>query len=224
MVDHVFNIMDCALIAIATGEKAQNLRELRDILKNTHPGCLYYHFWGGLLRPHFNDPEFQNDFSMWASRYLNDSKISEQLSLIDPNIYKDIEDLRSELIEIIEQRIYEVEYIPWAKSGQEFYFIRSQIVIFDTGICLRNPKDLLKKIPTMSLSSIFYHFIDARRRTIASKNDFSIWLSGYGVKYKGLIDGLDEIDPYFTTLNELRREINTIFCNYFKGRRNGKSA
>ncbi len=29
-----FNIMDCALIAIATGEKAQNLRELRDIIEN----------------------------------------------------------------------------------------------------------------------------------------------------------------------------------------------
>jgi hypothetical protein len=71
-----FKILDCALIAIATGEKAQNLREFRDRLKNVHPGCLYYHFWGGLLHPHFDDPEFQNDFAVWASRYLHDPTFS----------------------------------------------------------------------------------------------------------------------------------------------------
>jgi hypothetical protein len=211
-----FKIMDCALIAIATGEKAQNLRELRDQLKNIHPGCLFYHFWGGLLNPHFDDPEFQNDFAVWARRYLHDSKISEQLSLIDPNVFDDFEDVRTELIEIIEDRLSESEHVPWAKTGQEFHFIRSQIVIFDTGICYKEPKDLLEVIPNMSLGSIFFHFIDSRRRTPNKKNDFSVWLSGYGNIYKELIEGLDKIDPYFTTLTDLRHEIDIVFHNYFK--------
>ena len=211
-------IMDCALIAIATGEKAQNLRELRDKLKNIHPGCLYYHFWGGLLHPHFDDPEFQNDFAVWASRNLHDLKMSEQLSIIDPNVFKDMEDLRKEVIEIIEERLSESEYVPWVKTGQEFHFIRSQIVIFDTGVNYRNPEDLLKKIPKMSLGSIYFHFIDSRRRTPGNKNDFSVWLAGFGDKHKVLIEGLDKIDPSFTTLNDLRKEINFVFNDYFKGR------
>ncbi|HUV00995.1 MAG TPA: DUF5752 family protein [Bacteroidales bacterium] len=217
MVNQTFKISDCALIAIATGEKAQNLRELRDILKNIHHGCLYYHFWGGLLRPHFDDPEFQNDFAVWASRNLHDSKISEQLSIINPNVFKDMEDLRREVIEIIEERLSESEHVPWVKTGQEFHFVRSQIVIFDTGITYNDPKDLLEIIPNMSLGSIFFHFIDARRRTPDKRNDFSVWLTGFGDKYDGLIEGLDNIDPYFTTLNELRQEINFVFHNYFKG-------
>jgi len=217
MVNQTFKILDCALIAIATGEKAQNLRELRDILKNIHHGCLYYHFWGGLLRPHFDDPEFQNDFAVWASRNLHDSKISEQLSIINPNVFKDMEDLRREVIEIIEERLSESEHVPWVKTGQEFHFVRSQIVIFDTGITYNDPKDLLEIIPNMSLGSIFFHFIDARRRTPDKRNDFSVWLTGFGDKYDGLIEGLDNIDPYFTTLNELRQEINFVFHNYFKG-------
>ena len=211
-----FKIMDCALIAIATGEKAQNLRELRDQVKNIHPGCLFYHFWGGLLNPHFDDPEFQNDFAVWAKHYLHDSKISEQLSSIDPNIFNDIEDVRKELIEVIEERLSESEHVPWAKTGHEFHFIRSQIVIFDTGVIYKDPKDLLKAIPNMSLGSIFFHFIDARRRTPDKKNDLSAWLSGFGDTYKGLIEALDEIDPYFTTLTDLRHEIDTVFHNYFK--------
>ena len=212
-----FNILDCALIVIATGEKAQNLRELRDILRTIHPGCLYYHFWGGLLRPHFDYPEFQNDFAEWASNKLHDSKISEQLSIIDPNVFVDIEDLRQEVVEIIDQRLSESEHVPWVKTGQDFHFIRSQIVIFNTGVSLSDPRELLKIIPNMSLGSIFYHFIDARRRTPENKNDFSIWLKSFGDKYEVLMDDLDKIDPYFTTLNELRQEISTIFHNNLKG-------
>ncbi len=211
-----FKILDCALIAIATGAKAQNLREFRDHLKNVHPGCFYYHFWGGLMHPHFDDPEFQNDFAVWASRYLHDPKISEQLAIIDPNIFTNIEDLRNEIIEIVEERLSESEYVPWVKTGHEFHFIRSQIVIFDTGVNYTDPKDLLNVIPKMSLGSIFFHFIDSRRRTVGHRNDFSLWLAGFNGKYQGLIEALDNIDPSFTTLNELRQEIDKAFKNYFK--------
>jgi hypothetical protein len=217
MANQTFKIMDCALIAIATGQKAQNLRELRDQLKTIHPGCLYYHFWGGLLHPHFDDPEFQNDFAVWASRRLHDSKISEQLSIINPNVFEDIEDLRKEIIEIIEERLSESEHVPWVKSGQEFHFIRSQIVIFDTGVSYSKPEELLDIVPKMSLGSIYFHFIDSRRRTKGNRNDFSVWLEGFGDKYKGLIKALDNIDPSFTTLHELRQEIDVVFHNYFKG-------
>jgi hypothetical protein len=210
-------IMDCALIAIATGVKAQNLRELRDQIQNIHPGSLYHHFWGNLLNPHFDDPEFQNDFAVWTSRYMHDLKISEKLSMVDPSIYRNIEDLRKDVIEILEERLYESEYVPWAKSGEEFHFIRSQIVIFDTGKTYDDPRNLVDVMCGISLGSIFYHFIDARRRTQDSKNDFSVWLNGFGDKYNGLVAELDNIDPYFSTLNELRNEIDFVFRDYFKG-------
>jgi hypothetical protein len=209
-------IMDCALIPIATGVKAQNLRELRDHMATIHPGCLYHHFWGTLLNPRFDDPEFQNDFAIWTSRNMHDLKLSEKLSMVDPSAFKNIEDLRREVLEILEERLYESEYVPWAKSGQEFFFIRSQLVIFNTGKTYADPKELVEIIPTMSLGSIFYHFIDARRRTEDARNDFSVWLSGFESRYAGLAGELDNIDPYFTTLNELREEINLVFSDYFK--------
>lgn len=210
-----FNIKDCALIAIATGEKAQNLRELNNSLKIVPAGCLYFHFWGGLLRPDYDDPEFQNDFAIWASRHLRNPKLAEQLSLIDPSAYKDIEELRKEVIEIIEQRLYESEHVPWVRTGQEFHFIRSQIVIFDTGVWIKQPEEFIEEIPNMSVGSIFYHFIDSRRRTAESKNDFSIWLTAeFGDEYAKLAYQLDNIDPYFNTLTELREKINEAFRKY----------
>ena len=217
MAEADFNIMDCAIIAIATGEKAQSLRELRDKIKTAHPGCLYFHFWAGLLRPWFIDLEFQNDFAIWTSRNLHDAKISEQLSLVDPNEFTDLEDLRKEIIEIIEQRLYELDYVPTVKIGEEFQFIRSQTVVFETGVSLSEPRKFNDIISNLSVGSIFYHFIDSRRRTPESKSDFSLWLRSFGDKYKGLSDGLDKIDPYFTTLSELRLIIKKFFHDYFEG-------
>ena len=211
----IFNIMDCALIAISTGEKAQTLRELCDRLKTTHRGSLYYHFWGGLLRQHSSDTEYQNDFANWAFRSLNDSRVAEQLSLIDPNVFSDLEALRTEVIEVIEQRLSETEYVPWAKPGNEFQFIRSQTVVFDTGIKVQEPEQLVKIFPGITLSSVFYHCIDARRRTAEHKGDLVVWLSGFGEKYVDLIQVLNNVDPYFTTLSELRQEVGGILQRYF---------
>jgi len=212
-----FMIRDCALITISTGEQAQNLRELRDRLLVTHAGSIYYHFWGVMLRHTYVDPEYQNDFAVWASHALHDHEIAERLSLIDPNEYLSIEDLRREIVEIIEQHLYEREHVPWARTGDQFQFTRSQIVVFDTRHRITAPEEFKDIVPRLPLGSIFYHFIDSRRRTTESLNDFSIWLSEHGEKYLPLVERLNSIDPYFTTLGNLRDEIADVFVAFEGG-------
>ncbi|MFC1682806.1 DUF5752 family protein [Candidatus Zixiibacteriota bacterium] len=211
-----FLIKDCALIAIATGERAYNLRELRDNLRSIHPDSIYYHFWGGLLRPRFDDPEFNNDFAAWASHSLHDKKLAECLGIIDPTDFSTLEALRQELIMVIEERMDEIEYLPWAQRDQRFDFIRSQIIIFDTAQKVFRPPELVKAVPGLSVGSIFYHFIDARRRTPNVRDDFTCWLEGFGDSYAGLRHEIDEIDPYFSTLTELREELTSLFREYFE--------
>ena len=53
-VEPVF-VKDYALVTIATGKKAQNLKEMREHLLNIHLGSVYHHFGGGLLRPRFDE-------------------------------------------------------------------------------------------------------------------------------------------------------------------------
>ncbi len=212
-----FSIKDCALVAIATGNKAQNLRELHTSIQTIDPGSIYYHFWGGLLRPRFDDPEYNNDFAAWARHGLHDFVLAERLSVIDPTDFKDTESLRQELLEIIEDRLDELHLIPWSKIDQQFYFIRSQIVVFDISHELKDPRELSIILPNLSVGSVFYHFIDARRRTPNNLNDFCAWLSGFGDKYKILCKELCAVDPYFITLTELRQQLALIFSRYFKG-------
>ncbi|MBN1446583.1 MAG: hypothetical protein JXA28_01530 [Bacteroidetes bacterium] len=210
-----FAFKDCTLAAIATGKRAQNLRELRDHLMHVDTGCIYYHFWGGRLRPQFDEPEFNNDFAAWCKHALRDDIVAERLSVVDPTGFASMEDLRNEVIEILEERLYEREFIPWAKTDEQFSLIRSQIVVFATPHTISEPEQLPEIIPHVSTSSIFYHFIDARRRTPDRKDDFSTWLEGLNGKHAKLLARLADVDPYFVTLSDLRGQLTGLFTEYF---------
>jgi hypothetical protein len=214
MVD--FAIKDCALATIATGRRAQTLRELRGILRDIHPGCIYYHFWGTLLRPQFSDREYNNDFATWCHHSLHDRPAAERLAVIDPAAYADIEELRQELIEIIDERLDESEVMLVARTDQQFQFTRSVIVVFDTYRRLTQPNELARAVPELSVGSIFYHFIDARRREPIAVDDFGAWLLGLGPEYKPLCDSLAELDPYFESLFVLRDRLAKTFKAYFR--------
>lgn len=213
-----FVIRDCALAAIATGQRAQNLRELRDHLVTVHPDSIYYHFWGGLLRPSFDDPEYNNDFAAWARHGLHDGALAERLGIIDPTDYADLEEIRAEVIEVIEERLDQSEHVPWAKADDQFAFIRSQIVVFNTHRVLKHPRELSESVRHMTLGSIFFHVIDARRRTWNRVDDFRNWLADLGPDYEALGAELAGIDPYFAGLAELRDQLADVFRRHL-GRR-----
>lgn len=215
--DDGFGINDCALVVMATGQRAQNLRELRDLVARVDPGCIYYHFWGNLLRPRFGEREFHNDFAVWARDGLHNRKFAERLSVLDPDDFPDLEALRHELIDLIEELLDESEHVPWSRSDQQFEFIKSQIVVFDTHQRIHEPHELAAAVPNMAVSSIFYHFIDARRRTDASVDDFRAWLGPLGDQYTGLCERLADIDPYFDTLSVLRDQLARVFGDFFMG-------
>lgn len=199
------------MLSIATGVVAQNLRELRDRLQTIHPSSIYYHFWGSHLRAGFDEPEYKNDFAVWAHEGLHDDRLAERLSVIDPSDFRDLDALREDLIDVVEERLDESEHVPWAKADQAFRFIRSIIVVFDTGIRVNHPKKFSQVLPQMSAGSLYYHFIDARRRPPEGIDDFRAWLAGFGDQYGDLRDQIAEIDPYFITLAGLRRQLTTYF-------------
>jgi hypothetical protein len=141
---------------------------------------------------------------------LHDKILAERLAVIDPNEFGSLEELRQELVEILDERIYEEEYPLWARSDDQFEFIRSQIVIFNTHHIVSDPIEFVDALPKMSLGSIFFHFIDALRRNPDSIDDLRVWLGRFEKKYQNVIHKLASIDPYFLTLNQLRTKVANI--------------
>lgn len=210
-----FYVKDCVLASIATGIKAQTISEFRDKIAIIPPGCIFFHFWGQRLLSSFENWEFHNDFSFWAHHCLHDDILAERLEILDPTAHANIENLRSEIIEVLDDRLDELEYIPWTKHDQRFHFIQSKIIVFNTQHKVEKPSELIKIIPLMSPSSIFYHFIDARRRTEENQDDFSAWISIFGDKYQGLIFQLKKIDPFFISLKEIQNKLKDTITKYF---------
>jgi septum formation topological specificity factor MinE len=206
-----FAIKDCALIAIATGQKARSLRELRDRLRVISPNSLYDHFWGSLLEPRFEEREYNNSFATWARRGLHDDILAERLAMVDPSACDSLEALRQDILEVIEQRLEESEYLQWMLASEAFEFMESQIVVFDTHLRIEQPQQLAEILPKLSTSSIFYHFIDARRRLPERIDDFRLWLAGFNDRYQALADQIADIDPYFSSLTELRQTLANAF-------------
>ena len=135
--------------------------------------------------------------------------------MIDPIDHADLESLRRELLEAIEDELDASESLTWASREQRFHFVRSQIVVFDTHRVVDEPEGLSSAVAAMSRSSVFYHFVDARRRTPSSADDFSTWLTDLqDRKYGDLCIRLSGIDPFFKTLAETREELVRVFKEY----------
>ncbi|MFU8819603.1 MAG: DUF5752 family protein [Desulfurivibrio sp.] len=205
-----FSLKDCALIAIATGRKAVTLSELRDHIRAVSADSIYHHFWSGLLGARFEEREFNNDFAAWCRHHLREPVLAEQLSVIDPVELRDMEELRRELLDIIETRLDGSETVHWLRASRPFEFLRSQLVIFDTGRRLTQPSELAAVLPESATGTIFYHFIDARRRLADGSDDFRSWLTGFGEGYVELGRRLAAIDPFFSSLSQVRDEMALI--------------
>lgn len=168
---------------------------------------IYHHFWGRLLLPHFVEPEYNNDFASWAFRSLQDKPLAERLSALNPEEFHKPETLRLELIELIEARLEENEQLGWRPAEHAFYFQYAQMVVFDTNLSVTSPSELAEALANVPEGTIFYHFIDARRRNLDKCDDFSIWLRSLGSEWNELANTVSNIDPYFSTLNGIRRRL-----------------
>jgi hypothetical protein len=210
-----FVVKDCALTALATGEEAWNLRELRELVRRVAGGSLYYHFWGRLLRPVLDLSDFHNDFADWVANSLRDRALGERLALIDPADFEDTEGLRGEVLDVIEERLHDLDALHWAARGEAFHFIEGQLVVFDTHHRIALPEELPAICERLSPGSVFYHFVDARHRSADGRDDFQAWLRGFGDRYLPLCDELRQLDIFFVSLGDLQRELVRLFSEAF---------
>lgn len=200
-----FEIKDCTLLTRMSGlAPACNLRELRDRMALCSLNVIYHHFCETLLVPSFNYPDYRNDLAVWARHHLRDEVLGERLGIIDPYGFASLEELRTVIIDILDERISERDMVPWAPPGHDFHFMEATTVVFDTGRSIEHPEKLPAAIPDMTGSSIFFHFFEARRRPPLGLDDFSAWLQSFEGDWSRYSKALADIDFPFYTLAETK--------------------
>lgn len=195
---------------LSTTYRALNLREFRYALTKVDSDSIYHHFWGRLLQPSFDEPEFSNDFAAWARHGLHDLTLAERLSVINPVEFSDVEGLRNEVIETVEWRLDESELITWAVADQQFYFLKSKLIVLDTALHAATPAELGQALEKTPLGAVYFHFIDSRHRNKSGDDDFTIWLNNQDEDFSEMVNQIKSVDPFFSCLETIRHKLIAI--------------
>ena len=199
-----FEFKQCISILKSTGRKARSLRDLRNVIAVVSVECIFHHTYQYFLKGHIL--EYTNDFAHWAGESLEERALSEQLSNIDPYDFRNIDDLRSKLLDVIDDYLKEFPEPRETIPGNEFFFNETMTLIFPVGIRARNLAEFLTAIKYIDAGSIYYHFYEARIRLGKGIDDFSRWIEDVFGK-KELVERIRAIDPFMYTIERIRAHI-----------------
>ena len=199
-----FEFKQCVSILKSTGKKAKNLRELRAVISHVSNESIFHHTYQYFLKEHIF--EYTNDFAQWAGESLEERSLAEHLSNIDPYDFKSINELRSELLRVIDSYLEEFPEPRDAMTGDEFFFNETVTLIFPVGVWARNLAEFLMAIKFVDAGSIYYHFYEARIRVTGGTDDFSKWVEE-SLGKKELAKRIRAIDPFMHGIEEIRNHI-----------------
>jgi hypothetical protein len=187
------------------GLKARNPVELLTGIKTVPASCIYYHTHRFLQQHHYLSPEPPNDFAFWLMEILHLGNLGEEFLSMDTVSYCDLEKLRRDFVDILEDYISKdgenVDCIP----GFEFHFLACKTLVLPLPYTAHNLSEFAQMLSKVSIHSLYFHMFEARMRLGVPDNDFSQWLKGMGEVQ--LAQDISKLDPYNITLENLRRKI-----------------
>jgi hypothetical protein len=202
-----FHFCDYEGLAMPTGQRASNLRELLEIVRTAPLAVLHHHLYRSQLRHRFGAWDFPNDFASWAATALEDRALAEKLSGLDPFADADLESARSALADVMEDHLDGLAFVPWARPGAEFHLSSGHYFALPGDREAWTLGELQDHLAEAPLNSLYYHFHEARLRGPGDdSDDFSRWIEGqFG--HLPLVDAFRRIDFFFYGLEELRARL-----------------
>lgn len=202
-----FEFRQCTGILKSTGMKAKNLRELRDLIATVSDDSIFHHTCQYFLKGHIL--EYTNDFAQWAGESLEERALAEHLSNVDPYVFGEIDDLRKDLLRVIDGYLSAFPEPREAISGDEFYFNEAVTLIFPAGVRARNLAEFLMALKYIDPSSIYYHFYEARIRLGGGTDDFSRWVED-ALGKSALAERISAIDLFIYSIEGIRERITKV--------------
>jgi hypothetical protein len=198
------------------GLQAKNPAELLDNIKNVPTGSVYYHTHRFIQQHQYISPEPPNDFALWLNDTLHLERLGEAFLDVDTVSFLDLEDLRGELVRILEDYISRGGYLVDCPRGHEFDFMSCKKFIMPTPYTAKDLKEFEEILRRISIHSLYFHMFEARMRLKRHENDFSVWFKSIG--QEGLAEEISRLDPYSVPLEGLRLKIIHMVKRYAEPR------
>lgn len=213
--DKGFRFYKCYTIVELTGDQARDIKEFIEILRYVHPASIFGHTHRTFFKHHFARDLYSNDFAYWVSEVLQERRLGERIASIDLTRYQDIEQLRRDLIEIIDSYIANQTQFRSVPKGEEFHFTKVISLIQPTRFVAHSIQEFLDCLKEVDISSLYYHFFESDLRLKRPTNDFSFWIED-SLDGDELAHKIHRINPYMSTLQELRVRIIGVIEAYLR--------
>jgi len=211
--EQVFQFSSSASLERLTGHKAFNLKELLKLIKECADSSIFYHTFSAFRKLREIHVPYANGFAMWISRDLNEEALAEKLATIDLTEYNTIATLRSRIVETIETYRTERPEAFQKDAHKPFYLLDVTRIAYLTDKFAYDLKSFRELLDTISIDSLYFHFIESRLYTQLESDDFSTWIEE-SLNLKALAAEIRRIDITVHTLDELREKITEIIDEY----------
>ncbi len=212
-VDRVFQFRSSASLEKLTGHKAYNLEELLKLIKSCPDSSIFYHTFSAFRTLREVQVPYTNGFAIWISKSLNDEALAEKLASIDLTEHNTIESLRARILETIEAYQHENPAVSQKTADKPFYLLDVNRIVYLTDKFAYDLKSFRELLETISLDSLYFHFIESRLYTQLQSDDFSTWIEG-GLNLPELSQKIKTIDINVYTLEETRKKILGIIDDF----------
>jgi hypothetical protein len=189
-----------------TRQKANNLLEFLDALRECPEASIFQHSFRTLQEHHFIREGFSNDFAHWAVSACNEPSLAEGLASVDVREFTSVAELRERFVQIVESFLERNPAAATRAARETFYFCASESVVIPTSFVAGSLQEFAEGLRGVTVHCIHHHFIEARLRLKLMSNDFSQWL----YEDMGLTEAarqLNRIDIYTVTLEDVRNQI-----------------
>ncbi len=204
-----FVFVGCVELREILGQRAEDEKELADLLAQVPAGSVYYHTHGFFLRQRVFASSYTNDFADWVVREVRDPVLGEKLAMVDPFEFPDLEALREELVSVIDHHLAGQRGVPRVDGGEPFHFLQSHVVQVPVGVTAATLAEFREGLAGVDASAIYFHLVEARVRQGRPEDDFSRWLREE-LGLAELAERIRRINPYVGSLERVRSRLLTL--------------
>jgi len=204
--EHPFLFTGCWELREILGRSARDEQQLLEAIEEIPLDSLSHHTHSFFLRHKYIAGPYPNDFATWAAIQVRDRVLGEKLGILDPYDFENLEILRTEIVNIIDEHLSHLQIIPRAIYGEPFYFMQSRIIEVQTGLEARNLADFRNVLATVDASVVYYHSFEAILRLGRRKGDFALWIEEQ-LGLPDLAKKISSLDFYMISLEFIRQRI-----------------
>ncbi|MBI5583222.1 MAG: hypothetical protein HY892_05320 [Deltaproteobacteria bacterium] len=207
--ENPFAFTGCWELKGMLGRTAWDERQLLEIIEEIPLDSVYYHTHGFFLRHQHIAGPYPNDFATWAAIQLRDHVLGEKLGILDPFEYDNLESLRGEIINTIDNHLSRLQVIPRIIYGEPFHFMQSRIIAVSTGLAAHNLAEFCHILSATDASVVYFHTFEAMLRLGRREGDFPFWIKTQ-LGETELAAAISHLDLYMSNLESFRNQIITL--------------